>query len=43
LSGGWKKLLDSNNYSSYTYALDGSNTGTKLQISTQSAAYTNGI
>ena len=38
-----RTYLTDNNYSSYTYALDGSNTGTKLQISTQSAAYTNGI
>lgn len=36
-------ILDVGNYKTYTYALDGSNTGTKLQISTQSAAYTNGI
>jgi len=35
--------LDAGNYKIYTYALDGSNTGTKLQISTQAAAYTNGI
>ena len=36
-------ILDAGNYKTYAYALDGSNTGTKLQISTQSAAYTNGI
>lgn len=41
--GDWIYLLDANNYSSYTYALDGSNTGTKLRISTQISAYTNGI
>ena len=42
-NGGWIEVLDILNYSSYAYALDGSNTGTKLQISTQIAAYTNGI
>lgn len=34
---------DGNPISSTYYKLDGSNTGTKLQISTQSYAYTNGI
>ena len=39
----WNEILDSSNYTDYAYDLNGSNTGTKLQISTQSAAYTNGI
>ena len=49
-SGNWNGIAnkatndqDGNLISSTYYKLDGSNTGTKLQISTQSAAYTNGI
>ena len=36
-------ILDVGNYKTYAYALDGSNTGAALKISTQTSAYTNQI
>ena len=36
-------IFDAGNYKTYAYALDGSNTGTKLCLATQSTAYTYGI